>query len=333
MKIALAQLGRIGDMILLTAGLPAIKRLRPEPGIHIVASRHNAAALKGNPNVDRVIVYDKSPTGFVSFVRKLRRERYDFWIDPKDHFSRESNLLARLARANYKIGRDGRPKSEWGRASRGLRNPFDYVVPSDVANRELHYVERLSNALAPLGIDLKPERDRPRLYPSQDSLLFAENFLSGRGGKAVYVNISASSASRMLPGRTWIEALGSAKGDCFYAIGAMPRDAAVALEIASALGAGRAAVYPARGLEDVIAIVSRCAAIVTPDTAPVHIASAFDVPTLAVFFAHAANLSKFRPLAPGSRVIIDENATNTGLALPPDKLALEINQLKLKVTR
>jgi heptosyltransferase-2 len=61
-------------------------------------------------------------------------------------------------------------------------------------------------------------------------------------------------------------------------------DASLALEIAAAAGAGR--VVDACGKLSLLAsaeLISRCAAIVTNDSAPLHLASAMGTPTVAIF--------------------------------------------------
>src|SRR5262249_19071143 len=69
---------RIGDMIVSTGLMRAIASSHPMMEVHVVASPENAPVLDLDPHVAVVIVFDRwKPWTYPSFVRRLRRARYD----------------------------------------------------------------------------------------------------------------------------------------------------------------------------------------------------------------------------------------------------------------
>ncbi len=56
MKIVLSRLDRVGDLILSTPAISAVRRSWPGAHVTIVCSRHNAVVMQGNPDVDRIVV-------------------------------------------------------------------------------------------------------------------------------------------------------------------------------------------------------------------------------------------------------------------------------------
>jgi ADP-heptose:LPS heptosyltransferase len=55
-KIVLSRLDRVGDLILSTPAISAVRRSWPGAHVTIVCSRHNAVVMQGNPDVDRIVV-------------------------------------------------------------------------------------------------------------------------------------------------------------------------------------------------------------------------------------------------------------------------------------
>jgi hypothetical protein len=51
-----------------------------------------------------VHVYTKRFFGTLRLLNSLLTTRFDVWIDPKEHYSTESAMLARMGRAPIKIG-------------------------------------------------------------------------------------------------------------------------------------------------------------------------------------------------------------------------------------
>jgi ADP-heptose:LPS heptosyltransferase len=313
-KYLVVQLGRIGDLILMTPMFRTIKAAGEGNEVHLLASLRNQQVAEKLPDVDRVHVYRKRLVHTAKLLRAINAERYDVWIDPKDHYSRESRCFARFSNAALKIG-----------FNRGEKGVFDFPVSSDVEQASLHAVERNLRALEPLH--LEPATRRPVLPVDAASRERLSTFLERRGiGSYVCVNISAGTEERRWPIENWVGFL-SGKNDpaLRFVVIAGPGDEGEAQTIMNLVPGAFHYETPAIG--DVYPVIERSLLTVTPDTAAVHIAAAFDVPVLGLYFDHEANYSKFRPLSTVHRVVRPPGSGRSVADIPLDLLVKSFDRL------
>ena len=285
MKILLVQLGAIGDMILATPMIGAIKEKYPDSVVYIFAGKKNYPVIKDDPRAERIFVFDKSPLKFIKIISALRKHKFDYLIDPKDHHSSESAYLARFCRAEKKIGYN-KPGSK----------TFNIGLPGDDDNYELHYTERAYNALAELGIEKPDIIPLPQLFTSPDSEQYLDEFFTGFPNKKFQViNISASRDYKMWQKEKWVEFINAAGNDFNFVLSYAPpekEDADYILE--KCPGVTR---FKSRSINDVVSLVKRCSLLITPDTSLVHIAAAFDIPLFCMFNPNEKFFKKFYPLS------------------------------------
>jgi ADP-heptose:LPS heptosyltransferase len=145
-RVLLIQLRRIGDVLLATPLLRALKSARP--GIHLamLVEEPFAAVLRHNPHLDELIVTRRKLTFVesVALVRRLRAGRFDVCIDFLGKPG--SALKARLSGAHRRIGYAAR--------GRGLFYT-DSISPGDPRAYTARHKAAL---LAPLGIGVTDMR-------------------------------------------------------------------------------------------------------------------------------------------------------------------------------
>jgi ADP-heptose:LPS heptosyltransferase len=308
MKILIVQIGRYGDMILTTPLVSAIRSAYPDANIDIIASRQNYRIIEGNPHIHRVWTYKKG-LPFFRLLLKLRSQRYDIWIDPKDHFSRESSLLAYYSNVPIKIGQNTKKN-----------RAFTHPLPQ--YNSKLHRVETNLAALLPLGIS-QQFNSRPELFPLIDSELFVQDFLANIENHIV-LNISAGDQSRYLSTETWKTICNAISSP--IVVNYTPEDATIAFALQK--NAANVHIFPSRSIMDTVSLVKRAALVISPDTSVIHIASAFDIPTLGLYPAIEWNYERFRPLSTFNRVLQPE-AGKTLRELSSDKILTALEQFSL----
>ncbi|MGA2296363.1 MAG: lipopolysaccharide heptosyltransferase family protein, partial [FCB group bacterium] len=86
MKILIVQLGRIGDMILATPMFRAVREKYPDAEIHVLAGKHNFFVINNNPRIDKIYIHKKNPFNIIKNILALKKEKYDYWLDAKDHY-------------------------------------------------------------------------------------------------------------------------------------------------------------------------------------------------------------------------------------------------------
>jgi ADP-heptose:LPS heptosyltransferase len=290
MKILVVQIGRIGDTILTTPVFRAISEAMPDAQIHALVSQRGVPIVKNNPRLKKIFVYKKDPVSLLSLLVRLRFERYDWWIDPKDHYSREGSLLVRLGGAKNSVGFNRTDKMR-----------FTYGVPSQQELFALHGVERNIATLAFLGIR-NVQSIIPELFvdPHRQQTPAFQN--SSPDAKRILFNISAGDESRYWPVESWIESARYclSQGYQVFAV-SDPTDNGNAGALRT--GAPGITLYNTPAIDDVIALMPHVHLVVTPDTSIVHIASAFNIPQIAFFPDVEWNYRKFRPLSRRSIVL------------------------------
>jgi len=293
-KILFVQLGRIGDLILMTPMFKVLKEANPDNEIHLLAGQHNYLLAIEHPLIDNVHVYDKSFVSSVRLIKKLRKAKFDYWIDAKDHYSTESYYFAKLSNAEIKVG-----------FNRNGNSVFDHSILSDAQQKNKHAVERNLAAINFLGVNLEHKIISPTLFVNSDSESKLNNFLKQHDIQDFYcINISATSASRYWQLEKWANFLNYlSERQIKSVIISAPYD--LSLVEAIIASTDNAFHFTTKTIVDVFSVVKHSKMTITPDTSVVHIAAAFNVPVIALYKNHPVNYTKFRPLSTNYRMVID----------------------------
>lgn len=294
-NICIVQMGRIGDLILSTPLIKTIKDAYPHAKLHVLAGRNNFFFLNNYPLVDKVHIHTKRPFKTIFLLRQLRKEKFDLWIDPKDHHSTESRYFVRLARPRESIG-----------FNRKNENLYTHSIKSNKEQYNDHAIDRFLNTL--VCLDLKPSLRQPVLFCSDPAEEKIRSFLKERSIPwYCHINISASRLVRLWEEDKWhslIKLLEEKGITCL--ISAIKQDIPQAKRLEAA--AGRSRFYPTNSLDDLFSLVNHAKIVVSPDTAVIHIASAFNRPTVGLYTNLGWNLNSFSPRADHSVMIINKKS-------------------------
>jgi ADP-heptose:LPS heptosyltransferase len=291
MKILVVQLNRIGDLILLTPMLKILKEKYPESELHFLTGRRNYDVAADHPLIDKTYMYKKDPISVFKLIVRLRLNRYDIWIDPRDHESSEGNFLARMVNAKVKIGFNA-PGSK----------AFTHSMKSDSELSGFHYTTRAMTALDHL--DINSADNKPVLYVTSDSEDYVSKFLSGSLIKNYYcLNISANGPDRYWQTEKWIKFITSidTKSNEIVLI-SLPDDISSAEHIKEKCR--NVHVFMSRSIIDIFSLISRSEMVITVDTSIVHIASAFNKPILALYVNLQNFYSQYSPISENYRVVM-----------------------------
>ena len=106
-KILIVQTAFIGDVILITPLIKAVRELYPSAELDVMVIPQTAGVLKNNPNIDKIILFDKRENKVLSFIKtllQLRKNKYNIAITP--HSSMTTALLLYYAGIPMRIGFD-----------------------------------------------------------------------------------------------------------------------------------------------------------------------------------------------------------------------------------
>lgn len=291
MKILLVQTAFIGDAILATALVETLHVQQPNATVDILVRRGNEGLLVDHPYIRRVWVWDKRRHKYRHLwqcIRQIRRERYD-WVFNCQRFA-ASGLLTAFSGAAHTVGFSKNP----------LSFAFTHRVPHSIGTG-VHEVERNGALLRPLLGDVS--LSRPALYPSPTDVAAAQALVAGQ---AMYVCIAPTSVwfTKQWPAHQWIALIEGLPAACYVVLLGAPADRAVCEQIAVAVRHGHV-VYNAAGELSLLAsaaLMRGAAMNYVNDSAPLHLASAMNAPTAAVFCATVPAFG-FGPLSEQSTVV------------------------------
>jgi ADP-heptose:LPS heptosyltransferase len=298
MNIAIVQLGRIGDLVLVTSAIKLIKEKYPESKIFFIVGPSNYHILTSNPNIEKILVFEKNPFKLFLFLLKFKTIHFDYYLDVKDHFSNESLLLAKIANAKIKIGFNDKARKN--------KNVFDIGIPSDKENIKLHFVERITNILTYIGISKSITLPLPQIFLEKSADDFVNLFLhSFVNSKFIMLNISASKINKMWTIKKWIEFIHRIK--LLTDIPLIISSDSIHFEMAENISETTSIIhFPPSTLSVVSALISQAELLISPDTSLIHIASSFNIPVIALTNYVPWSITKFYPLSTKNAVVLPE---------------------------
>ncbi|TLM66214.1 MAG: lipopolysaccharide heptosyltransferase II [Deltaproteobacteria bacterium] len=265
----------IGDAVMATPALQAVRRAFPQAHLAVIANPLVAELFVAHPDCDQVIRFDKragdgGARGFWRFCRRLRSERFDLAILLQNAF--EAAAMALLAgiprRAGYRT--DGR----------GLL--LTHGVAAVDKKHGLHHVDYYLHMLGRLGIEAGGRR--LCLALTADEQAGAQALLGPGEWIAVNPGASYGAAKRWLPERfaAVADTLAAEFGVRVVLTGG-PGEAEIGRDIERAMGVAPVNLIGRTSVRELMAVLARCRLVVTNDSGPMHIAAAFGVPLVAVF--------------------------------------------------
>ncbi|MEW6486599.1 MAG: glycosyltransferase family 9 protein [Thermodesulfobacteriota bacterium] len=292
MKILLIRFSSLGDVVLATAAVEALRADRPDAEVHVLTKPAFRGVFQENPGVARVVEWDPAQ-GLAALARHLRSERYDGVVDL------HGNLRTRLLRFLV-------PSPRWTRYAKGsLRRRVAVALGRPGLLGKVHVVDRYLEAMAPLGVP--PIRRLPRLYPGVAERTRARSLLSeaGRRPEELVVALAPSARwpTKAWPREHWQGLLRELSGPAprFFPVlvgGAGDRELCAAI-----LGAERGADLAGKtSVLETAAVLEEARVLVSNDSAPLHLANAVGTPAVALFGPTVRGFG-FYPLGPRDVVL------------------------------
>jgi lipopolysaccharide heptosyltransferase II len=275
MKLLLIRFSSVGDVVLTTPLVRALRDALPDAVIHFATRPPYAPLLESNPRIDRVLTLPGSDAAALrDFAVTLRRERYDRVLDL------HGTLRARALRLLV-------PTPRWSRYPKATLRRWSMVRlrhRPDPA-RVVPVAERYFGAARDLGV--RPDGRPPEVFPTPRATEQAHDALRAAGfadGETfVAFAPGARHATKCWPEDRWID-LGRAlarDGIRSVLLGG-PEDAPLAHRIAAEVP-GAASLAGALDLLASAAVLARADRLVSGDTGVMHLATAVGTPVVALF--------------------------------------------------
>jgi len=194
-NILLIQLGDIGDVVLTTPTIRAVKETYPDASVSILVRKPFGSLLSFDHNIHEVVESEKYRGSlphivreYVAFARRLRQARYDLVIDLRT--GDRGAIFSFLTGASVRIGRQGSKNQFWHKIffSRIIRNLK--IAPPPVhpgADQSLRVIREI-------GIDTN--NSTPRLFVAPTDRARAIELLTKAGFAADHGMVTINPFSR-----------------------------------------------------------------------------------------------------------------------------------------
>lgn len=288
MRILIIHTAFIGDIVLSTPLIKKIKDTYPDSDITYVTTPSGEAILKNNPHLNNIIVYDKRGehkgiSGVWQLGKRLRYENFNMVITP--HRYLRSSMLSWLSRSPIRKGYD-------------IASGSCLFTEKIKYDRTKHEVEKLLSFVAPEN----KKRYEIELYPGEKEKmkgdnLWKENLLEDK--KVVVLAPGSKWFTKQWPVEYFnklAESLKKLSNARLIVVGGKDE---INLPIE------KENIIDMRGktsLLELADILSRADVVVTNDSSPIHIASAFKKPRIFALFGPTIEKFGFFPWSLNSKV-------------------------------
>ncbi len=277
MNILLLQLKRIGDLILTTPAIGALRDRFPEATLSLVVAPAVEGLLPAISGVDKVFVVRGKADDALDWIA-LAWGKFDYCLD----FTRNdrSSFLTLLSQARKRITSD-HPNLRTKIRARS----YNEFVESPV--RELHTIDYHLALLKPLGIHDASRAIRLDLPDS--TVEKAEDLLreAQAGDEFVILHPGSARSEKFWDVERWAQVIDHCVQEremkCVLTGGRLPMERA---QIAAIKSASRSDVIDLSGKTDLLtlaALVRKARLLVTVDSAPMHFAAAWETPQVVLF--------------------------------------------------
>lgn len=270
-NVLVVRFSSIGDVLLTTPLLRAIRRRYPDARVTVLTRPAYAALISHNPHVDRVLEAPPDRPLRV-LARQLRAGRYTHLLDLHD------SLRSRLLRALVPGAWSRYPKHRLARAVL-IYSKRDYY-------RDHRPVpERYFDAARELQVE--PDGQRPEFFLAPEAELEAGTWLARAGlaqGPIIALAPGAAHATKRWPVEHWRELAARLLGQDFsIVIVGGAEDAALGESLAEVARGRMVSAAGHFGLQGTGALLRRVAALVSGDTGVMHMSAAVGTPVVALF--------------------------------------------------
>ena len=290
-RVLVIRLRSIGDTVLTTPSLFALKRFLPEAQIDILLEDWVAPVLEGSDLVDRIITIPRESTSArARIARELRANRYDVVYNL--HGGTTATFLTRATGAKHRVGF----------AHYQYARLHNHVAPSSLEIWQRPTLHSVEQQLALIGWTGVPVTDRPgtQLAVTHEALTSAARKLAGAGFEGfdkgepfaiIHPTAAFDTKQWAIHNFSNVTAELDTRGLTPVVI-VSPQEIA-SLESVIGLSLGRVVGLSNLSLPEVTALSSRAHLFVGNDSGIAHIAAAAGAPCVVIF--GSSNRNHWRP--------------------------------------
>ena len=316
-NILLIRLSSLGDVVLTTPAIRAVRAHFPNAHIAMLVAKQSADVLHGNPHLDEIIPFDRLATDkdtgeMWRVIRKLRKRKFSLTIDFQGKFRTE--VLAYLSGAAERVGRgklctvrapDAAAVTHATEQNLALLHAIGIPAEDRTLEMFLSESEREAAYQRFEAADIHPQVHK---NVENDNVVFGlrREISSSQNTHAERLANNRKPIVGMFPGagwklREWMPERFAAIGDklvrhfnAHVLIFGGPREVELVNTVVNLMHAPAMPFAGNLQIRQLAACLEKCSLFLTNDTGPMHIAAAVGTPTVALF--GPGNHHRFQPL-------------------------------------
>ncbi len=283
-RVLVIRLRSIGDTVLSTPSLIALKRFLPNARVDILLEDWVAPVLTGFDSVDEILTVGNSLASRAATAREIRRRRYDVVFNI--HGGTTATFFVAASRARYRVGYQNYQYSFL--YNRRLTSPFEFWKRDRAHSAE--------QQLALLGFVGVPVSDLPRsrlaVDPSAVETL-RDKFQTSDAGPFAMLHPTAAFETKTWPIEYFAKVAEYFAVLGLRVVGVAAEHEREALDRLRSHASVPIDVFANLSLPEITALASKATIFVGNDSGIAHIAAAVQTPTVVVF--GSSNRDHWRP--------------------------------------
>jgi heptosyltransferase-2 len=301
-RILMIMMGGIGDMILFTPALAALRKAYPSSTICLLLGPYGAEkVIEGSHLLDKKIMISpkkyKGVRGKIKLIQELRKEKFCLSITSTGTNPIKSGLLCYLSGIKYRLGENIEGKGFFY----NLKVPF---------NENSHDVESNLSLIQKLGI--KAEEKSLYIHRSLEDKNFAQRFFSDLNLKGkIMIGMHPGSGIHQARFRRWPKERFAQLADWIinsYNASVIlfggPEEMSLASEIKAMMRSNPILMTGKTTLNQAAALIEKCSLFISNDSGLMHVACAVNTPTIGIY--GPTNYKKLGPYSDSARIIRKE---------------------------
>ncbi|MBU1727602.1 MAG: lipopolysaccharide heptosyltransferase II [Candidatus Omnitrophica bacterium] len=303
-RILIVRTDRIGDVLLSTPVIKAMRKACPNAFIAMMVSPYALDIVEGNPYLDQVIIYDKdekhkSWVRSIKFTLNLKKKKFDLALVL--HPINRVHLITFFAGIPHRIGygkKMGFLLSKKFQHSKQLGEKHELEYSLDL-------VRYLGIEPSDLDLFMPIKKESEKLVDD----LFVREGIAG-SDRLLAIHPGASCPSKIWPNQRFAEVADSLAKEYGFKVlvVAGPKDMTLAQSVVGNMKAPVVNLAGRTSVSELASVLKRCTLFISNDSGPVHIASAVGTPVISIFGRSQAGLSPKRwgPIGKNDRILHEE---------------------------
>ncbi len=281
-KIVVRATNWVGDAVLMTPSLEALRKTFPHAQITVLANPWVLPLLVNHPAVDRTMIIDKgggllhSIGVLTRIISRLRNERFDLAVLFQNAF--EAAILASMGGVRYRIG--------YNTDGRGFLLTHKVILDERILG--VHQVEYYLGLIEAMGWHV--EGREPSLFLNGEDIESTSRMLSSHDIANHHFIVGFNPGATYGSAKRWPEERFAIIGDwaaerwnARVMLFGSSRERDIGLRISQGMHHDPINLCGLTTLGQAMALIKRCNFFLTNDSGLMHIAAAFHVPLVALF--------------------------------------------------